>query len=177
MPYPDDLIAQARSLAAADPTRPRQASLRRAVSAAYYALFHETIERATAAVLSNADAVGPIGDRLRRIVDHRAALRAAKWFVAAPAAIPASIQGMRSPGPQHPIPPALQRVCARLVALQAERHRADYDLSEPFSRAETMRLITDAESAISDLRNLPARGDTLILFLGCILGDGLTRNA
>jgi len=34
-----DLLAQAKQLARKEPQRPRQASLRRAVSAAYYALF------------------------------------------------------------------------------------------------------------------------------------------
>ena len=36
----DDLLGQARQLAAKEPKRPLQASLRRAVSASYYALFH-----------------------------------------------------------------------------------------------------------------------------------------
>ncbi len=36
----DDLIALANRLASASPNKPRQADLRRAVSTAYYALFH-----------------------------------------------------------------------------------------------------------------------------------------
>ena len=36
----DDLLDQADHLAAVESGRPKQASLRRAVSAAYYALFH-----------------------------------------------------------------------------------------------------------------------------------------
>ena len=40
MPFPNDLLEQARHLANREPKRPKQASLRRAVSAAYYALFH-----------------------------------------------------------------------------------------------------------------------------------------
>ena len=37
---PRDLIATARGLAEGDPRRPSQANLRRAVSTAYYAMFH-----------------------------------------------------------------------------------------------------------------------------------------
>jgi len=37
---PDDLLAQAKHLASKEPKRPRQASLRRAISGAYYALYH-----------------------------------------------------------------------------------------------------------------------------------------
>lgn len=40
MPFPKDLLEQARHLANREPKRPKQASLRRAVSTAYYALFH-----------------------------------------------------------------------------------------------------------------------------------------
>jgi hypothetical protein len=46
-----DLLEQARHLAMREPKRPRQASLRRSISAAYYALFHllttETAARLT----------------------------------------------------------------------------------------------------------------------------------
>jgi hypothetical protein len=41
------LLEQARHLARREKTRPRQASLRRAVSTAYYALFHMLIGEAT----------------------------------------------------------------------------------------------------------------------------------
>lgn len=40
----DDLKKQAWHLATREPKRPRQASLRRAISSAYYALFHLLIE-------------------------------------------------------------------------------------------------------------------------------------
>ena len=41
-----DLLRQARHLAAKEPRRPLQASLRRAVSAAYYSLFHLLVDEA-----------------------------------------------------------------------------------------------------------------------------------
>lgn len=44
MPLPDDLLEQARHLANGERRRPKQASLRRAVSTAYYALFHLLIQ-------------------------------------------------------------------------------------------------------------------------------------
>ena len=47
MPYAADLLEQARHLAKRGKKRPRQASLRRAVSTAYYALFHLLISEAT----------------------------------------------------------------------------------------------------------------------------------
>ena len=47
MPYPNDLLEQAWHLAKREKRKPRQASLRRAVSTAYYALFHHLIHEAT----------------------------------------------------------------------------------------------------------------------------------
>jgi uncharacterized protein (UPF0332 family) len=47
MPFPDDLLEQAKHLANREKKKPRQASLRRSVSTAYYALFHLLIQEAT----------------------------------------------------------------------------------------------------------------------------------
>jgi uncharacterized protein (UPF0332 family) len=46
--FADDLLQQAYHLARKERLNPRQASLRRAVSTAYYALFHLLIDEATA---------------------------------------------------------------------------------------------------------------------------------
>ena len=46
MPFPDDLLEQAYDLAQKELISPKQASLRRAVSTAYYALFHLLIDEA-----------------------------------------------------------------------------------------------------------------------------------
>lgn len=42
-----DFLSQARMLAHREPRRPKQASLRRAASAAYYALFHLLVDAAS----------------------------------------------------------------------------------------------------------------------------------
>ena len=47
MALASDLLEQAYHLARREPKRPRQASLRRAVSTSYYALFHLLISEAT----------------------------------------------------------------------------------------------------------------------------------
>ncbi len=48
MPFPNDLLDLAPHLADFSPEIPHQASLRRAVSTAYYAIFHLLIHEATA---------------------------------------------------------------------------------------------------------------------------------
>jgi len=47
MAYPDHLLEQAKHLAKREKKKPRQASLRRAVSTAYYSLFHLLIHETT----------------------------------------------------------------------------------------------------------------------------------
>ena len=47
-----DLLRQARHLATKEPRRPLQASLRRAVSAAYYSLFHLLVDEAVNRMIS-----------------------------------------------------------------------------------------------------------------------------
>lgn len=48
-----DLLEQARHLAVRDRSRPRQANLRRAISTAYYALFHLLVDEATRALIAD----------------------------------------------------------------------------------------------------------------------------
>ena len=49
----EDLLEQAQQLIAIDSRRPKQASLRRAVSTAYYALFHLLIDEASRRVVAD----------------------------------------------------------------------------------------------------------------------------
>lgn len=44
-----DLLEQAEQLASLDPKRPRQVNLRRAISSAYYAVFHVLVQEACTA--------------------------------------------------------------------------------------------------------------------------------
>jgi hypothetical protein len=173
MAYSDDLLEQARALATAEQYRPKQASVRRAVSAAYYALFHEVVERVAVSVLVGIDAAGPVGARIRRVVEHGAALKAAKWF-SGTGKMPERISVMRG-SVAGAVEPALAQFCRTFEDLQEERHRAHYDLSAPFARADANRRIQEAVSAIAALRGLEAKGDTLIFLLGCLLGESLNR--
>ena len=106
-----DLLAQARHLLQREPRRPRQASLRRAVSAAYYALFHLLVfeaSRAFAAKRIEEDFRGP----LARTFDHSKMYNASKTFAGGSL-------------PQHlivpnisPIPPDLRLVAKAFLDLQ-----------------------------------------------------------
>jgi hypothetical protein len=128
MSLPTDLLAQAAHLARLDPRRPRQASLRRAVSTAYYALFHLLIQEATSILI----AAPAARDRFSRAFEHGAMKSASKAFA--------------SPRPNQlsdltggaPVPADLQAIAETFVALQEARHEADYNLRRTFTRLEAI---------------------------------------
>jgi len=76
-----DLLVQARTLIAGEPKRPRQASLRRAVSAAYYSLFHMLAEDAAQAFFAGADAV-ELRMVVRRALQHATMKKVAQGIAA-----------------------------------------------------------------------------------------------
>lgn len=135
MSYDHDLIVTARRLARANPSKPRQADLKRAISTAYYATFH-----ALAGLCADLF-IGTGGDRSRPA--WRQVYRALEHGFAKNACSQAVNLGF---------PPGVQNFANSFVRLQEERHRADYDPDARYSRAETQLLIANADQAISGLR-------------------------
>jgi uncharacterized protein (UPF0332 family) len=132
------VIVTARKLANASRQRPRQADLRRAVSTAYYALFH-TLAQDAADLLVGVGAVrsGPAWVQVYRALDHgfaRNACREAK---------------------NAGFSPGLVACAVEFVELQEARHDADYDPSVRFSRADALDWIVRAETAIAVLHASP----------------------
>jgi hypothetical protein len=78
MALANDLLEQAQFLVQREPRRPRQASLRRAVSTAYYAVFH-LLATSAASQASPASPAG-LSERIQRSLEHGAMKEAAKRF-------------------------------------------------------------------------------------------------
>jgi len=156
-------LSQARRLARIDPTRPKQGNLRRAVSTAYYALFHFFIDQ------SSRFLVGTAGDRerirrtLARAYVHAEMAAAAKSFRGGtlPAAISRSVGTLT-------ISTELRVLAACFLDAQDKRHLADYDLAVTFLRDDVIDLIENIEQAVHDW--LPTRSDPASqLFLTSLL--------
>jgi uncharacterized protein (UPF0332 family) len=142
MPLHTDLLEQAQHLARREPRRPRQASLRRAVSAAYYALFHLLIRDATVLL----GLVPPVRGRFTRAFDHGVMKQASQDFTnPQPGRLPALTGGA-------PVPAALGQVASTFVTLQEMRHEADYNVERRFTRAEVNTLVAQAQQAFRDWR-------------------------
>lgn len=141
-----DLLAQARHLATKEPRRPRQASLRRAVSASYYAVFHLLIDAATRRLVTGPDRSG-LRTCLGRAFSHSGMKAAAIAFREAP--LPKRI----APALAKALPqPPLRAIAQAFVTLQQARHEADYDTGRRFGRQATLDFAEVATQAFHDWR-------------------------
>src|ERR1700678_2198186 len=116
MPFPEDLLQQAYDLANKEPTDPKQASLRRAISTAYYALFHLLVDEAVSKW-----AVERQRSILARTFDH------GKMKGICSDVLEAAKGGGN-------VSPELGTVSRNFIQLQQHRHTADYDNSRQWSR-------------------------------------------
>ena len=132
-----DLLEQARHLANRERRRPKQASLRRAISTAYYALYHLLVAETTRILIRN---VAP-KNRFARAIDHTNLKSASRAFAnPQPNQLPSLTGGA-------PVPPDLEIVANAVIELQEARHEADYNVDQRFSRVEVNNLITQAAAA------------------------------
>lgn len=135
-----DLLAQARHLLRKEPRRPKQASLRRAVSAAYYALFHLLVHESSKKLVSGASHT-----RLRaltsRAFEHGTMRQASRAF--ASGGLPPNLEQMLPQG----APPAIRQIAEIFLILQQARHGADYDLTLRWTRHEGQELVAQVEEA------------------------------
>ena len=147
--YPKSLVEQATALLSLDARgKPRQANLRRAVSSAYYAVFHRLCIDATAEVVGVARSKQEVGRFLARKFDHGRMKTVCGDFAAG--SRPRLPQVLQSAPGASPTNATLQQICLSFVALQEARHSADYDLARQFKRAEAAGLVRQAELALAD---------------------------
>ena len=129
MSFAEDLLEQAYHLSNKDGSTPKQASLRRAVSTAYYALFHLLID----------EAVGKWGvehqrGTLARTFEHGSMSKVCEEFV----------KGFYiAKEPPDLLP--LKNVAQTFSDLQQQRHIADYDNSIVWTKAKAETWVRNSE--------------------------------
>jgi hypothetical protein len=132
-----DLLEQAKHSAARERGRPKQASLRRAVSTAYYALFHLLVDEATRILTSD--------PKLRLLVVrafvHDEMKQASNSFKSA--SLPPHVAAVAG----AIVPADLQFVADAFIELQQIRHEADYKLDRSFTRGDVLKLVGRADQA------------------------------
>lgn len=172
MDHPSALLAQARELCVLDPRRPKQVNLRRAISSAYYALFHRLISDATGQAIGfgGANAIA-MQHAVGRWFNHGTMVGVAGVF-ARPATAKGPVRALLVDDSVRPaasrVPTDLADVAHAFETLQEERHRADYDLGQWYARTSVTALVDRASGAfdaISRLRGTPEYGLFLTLLL------------
>lgn len=139
----DDLLEQARHLSNRERTRPRQASLTRAVSAAYYALFHLLIAEAALNWKQTEQR-----HRLCRLFQHGVMKQASRDVVTADG---------------H-----LGFVANTFIRVQIARHTADYDTSERWTRTQVSTLVAEAAEAFKSWRTIRRNPDAQAYLLSLL---------
>jgi hypothetical protein len=137
---PEHLLEQARHLARRERTRPRQASLRRAISTAYYAMFHFLIREAVRQIGPNLG--NENFNRVYRWFDHGAMSRVARAFSEDVVRIPNSKDVLIQNNDER-----IQFVAQHFADLQDLRHLADYDPGAIFLRTDANENIDLLDTA------------------------------
>ena len=140
---PTDFIATARNIVASNPRgRPRETDLRRAVSTAYYALFHCVAQSGADLLVGGAGA-----DRSRhawrqtyRALDHGVARQRCekRRFITR-------------------FPAEIRHFAIIFVQMQTNRHTADYDPDASFVKSEVLDMILETEAAIDGFQSSPPK--------------------
>jgi len=133
MAFADDLLKDAYHLAARGGKNPKQSSLRRAVSTAYYALFHLLIADFVINWRTRDQRA-----RLGRMFDHRKMSQAVL-----------RVQGTRLTAVED-----LKKVIDAFGQLQEDRHTADYNVGRIWSRTDVINTLAIADEAFKAWRTV-----------------------
>lgn len=138
-----ELIVTARLLANIQARRPRQADLKRAVSTAYYALFHTLAKDCADRLIgTGVPSRHPAWRQVYRALDHGPAKKACEQVA------------------KLGFPPEIVHFSDTFKRMQEQRHTADYDPSTNDIRADVQLLITEADVAIRAFKTATRRDRT-----------------
>lgn len=167
MSFPLDLLAQARHLATWEQRKPKQASLRRSVSTAYYALFHFISDESAKLFIGAANQEKSRRDLARRSIAHARIKEVCTEF--------------QKKTPRILLQPFWEQsgiiddvnfsdLCGSFIDLQKARHAADYDFLGPVSRSSALDACDRASRAIKAWTNLrQKKPQALLLFAMTVL--------
>lgn len=143
---PEQLREHAEELVTLDRIRPRQMVLRRAVSTAYYAVFHLLTEAASVSLVG---ATPTLVHAATRWFSHTQMATTCGLFTAS------QVSGKLAKNVrfQLPVSQSLQDVARAFIQLQQARHQADYDSSHTFTRQQAKQSVDQASQLFEDFEN------------------------
>jgi hypothetical protein len=135
MAFADDLLKDAHHLAKRGGRNPRQSSLRRAVSTAYYAVFH--------LLISDFVAAWPVPEqraRLGRMFEHRK--------------MTATVVDLADKHNPTPVETKLRFLVSTFTQLQKDRNEADYNVARIWTRTDATQTLDLADELFSLWREI-----------------------
>jgi hypothetical protein len=162
MPDPVQLLALARELVAKDKAAPSDAHVRRAVSTAYYALFHAVLRAAADRFVGAAETQSAAFAIVYRSFDHG---HMRTMCVALNVTV---LKGeLRQRLLRDSVGADARRFAANFVELQLARQRADYDPHAAYTAVDAAILTDGSEAAIAAFGRIPPeeQRDLLALLL------------
>ncbi len=142
-----DLIVQAAQLATREHGKPKQASLRRSVSTAYYALFHFLIDASCKHLLGSGSGRRHVRELASRAFIHGKMQGLCKEFTKP---IPSS-ELLRPLWLKHRVPTCveLKELAEIFCDLQRDRHEADYNVSKRMTREDAKVACLKSKEAMA----------------------------
>lgn len=153
------LLKQAFHLARKEPRKPSQASLRRSVSASYYALFHYLVDEATNYICGVKDLA--IKYYLVRTFEHGNMKKVAERF-----SQESTPENLYQVVESRVLDRRLVQVATSFVFLQDLRIAADYDLSISLERDDVIAIARLSESAFSAWKKIRCNIQARVFLLG-----------
>jgi len=155
---PDHLLEQGFRIVSPPRARlPRQVDLRRAISNAYYAVFHATLAAAADEFVGVGQRSSETSSLAYRSISHR---NLRDWC-----------ENVKKPQPSARFvryasagfDQSMRTFAAAVVELQERRHSADYDPSERFRKADAILALSTGQAALSRLRGASAPSRRMFL--------------
>ncbi|MDP6954285.1 MAG: hypothetical protein QGF53_16150 [Alphaproteobacteria bacterium] len=163
VPISDQLVAQAELLIdTRDSDPPSQADLRRAISNAYYAVFHAIASQAADAVVGKASRKRPRYELVYRSIDHSRLKK-----ICAEVKKPLPQQKLMKYVPKKGFGQHLTALAAAVIDLQERRNLADYDPQYRVEKSDAIMAISTCRDALERFgkANAAARNSFLYLLL------------
>lgn len=159
---PDHLLEQADRLAATPRVgAPRQADLRRAISSAYYGVFHAIVTEAADDLVGRSHRQTPRYELAYRSVDHRSLRRICE-----------EVQKRQLSDkytkyePHGGFGPDIKTLAAAVTDLQEKRHSADYDPLFRVKQSDAALAVATGRTALARLRrSTPVRRKAFLMLI------------
>ena len=172
--YSSELLTQARILASHEPRRPKQASLRRSISASYYSFFHFLIEEVTRLTIGSGHNRTALRHFAGRAFLHGQMKAVCEEFTKAtpksvalkPFWLAYAVQGNAD----------LKAIAESFIELQKARHAADYNPAAKFARHDAESASDQTRDAIAAWNRLKSKHENLALLfaVSLMVWPGLT---